>query len=69
MANWFMTDFQSKVARTDLARTLRSASHRSLMAATPFGSGKPGSSTGSRRPRNASTLFTQSAIKALMGST
>ncbi|AOJ11457.1 hypothetical protein WS71_30850 [Burkholderia mayonis] len=63
-----MTDFRSKVARTDLARTLRGASYRSLMAATPFGSGEPGSSTGNRRPRNAFTLFTQSAIKALMGS-
>lgn len=29
IANWFMAAFQPKVALTDLASTLRSASHRS----------------------------------------
>src|SRR5690606_27903461 len=37
MANWFMADFQSKAARTDLASTLRRASHSSLMAASSLG--------------------------------
>ncbi|CAB3886650.1 hypothetical protein LMG1864_03565 [Achromobacter ruhlandii] len=37
IANWFMATFQSKVALTDLASTLRSASHRSLMVASSVG--------------------------------
>ena len=37
IANWFMATFQSKVALTDLASTLRSASHRSLTAASSVG--------------------------------
>ncbi len=37
IANWFMADFQSKAARTDLASTLRNASQSSLMAASSLG--------------------------------
>ena len=37
IANRFMAAFQSKVALTDLASTLRSANHRSLMAASSVG--------------------------------
>ena len=37
IANWFIATFQSKVALTDLVSTLRSASHRSLMAASSVG--------------------------------
>lgn len=37
IANWFMAAFQSKVALTDLASTLRNASHRSLMTTSSVG--------------------------------